>query len=194
MGRALVGVGDEHLHDATGEDDPSIATWIVRDLLVRQPGNESREQIDVALLLRAGSAEPFGHEFDEPVRGFHRGRRWFEAGDRALEEQLMPNRVLARETDEVLHYADQFFASVRKWFARRTQIEQLLLTVEEHQVVEIELRLEVRVQRRLLEVHALGKVAQGNAGEAIAAGQRPRFLDDPGAFGRMTPAAPIGRG
>ena len=46
----------EDLVRFSGEDDPSIPTWIVRHLLVGQPGHDRREEIDVALRLRACGA------------------------------------------------------------------------------------------------------------------------------------------
>jgi len=105
----------------------------------------------------------------------------------------MANRVLAREADEVLDDGDEFFARVRERFSCQTPIEQLLLTVFEHRAIEIELRLEVGVQRGLLEIDAVGEVAQRYAGESIASGQRPRFSNDPGVFVGSTKGASVGR-
>ena len=156
----MVDVGEEQRHDTAGEDEISIAARIVCHLLMGQASDHGREEINLALPVHPCRSQPFDHERNELVGWLHRGVRRFEAGDSALEEKLMANGVLARETHEVFDDGDEFFPSVSERFARQTPIEQFPLTVFEHQVVEAELRLEVGVERRLLEIDALGEVAQ----------------------------------
>jgi len=74
-----------------------------------QSGHDRREEIDVSGAVHACGAQPFGHEVDELAGRLHRGSRRFEAGDGALEEQLVANDpggdrwvLLARRVVEVL--------------------------------------------------------------------------------------------
>ncbi len=108
-----------------------------------------------------------------------------------MEEQLVANDVLAREPDEILDDGDEFVPRVGEGLACQTTIEELSLAVFEHRVVEVELRLEVRIQRGLAEIDAVSEVAKRDAGETVASGQRPRIVDDPGALGHVTLTAPI---
>ena len=65
------------------------------------------------------------------------------------------------------------------------------MAVFEHRVVEVELRLEVRIQRGLAEIDAVSEVAKRDASETVASGQRPRIVDDPGAFGHVALTTPV---
>ena len=103
----------------------------------------------------------------------------------------MANDVFAREPDEILDDGDEFVPRVCEGFACLTAIEQLSLAVFEHRVVEIELRLEVRIQRGLAEIDTVGEVAKRDAGETVASGQPPRIVDDSGAFGHVALTAPV---
>ena len=93
----------------------------------------------------------------------------------------MANDVLAREPDEILDDRDEFVQRVWQRFAYLAAIEQLSLAVLEHGVVEIELRLEIRIQRGLAEIDTVSEIAKRDAVETVASGQRPRIVDDPGA-------------
>lgn len=192
MSRSAIKV-DDRLDGRASEDDPTVTARIVGHLLVGQAGDDGGEQIDFAPTFDACGAKPLGHQLEERAGRRHRCVRRFETGDGALEEELMPNHVLAREANEVFDDGDEFFARISERFSCQAPIEQLLLAVLEHRSIEIELRLEVRVQRGLLEIDAVSEIAQRQAGKSIAVGQRPRFRDDPGAFGSAASSASVDR-
>ena len=79
-----------------------------------------------------------------------------------------------------------------------TTVEELPVAFGEHGVVEVVLRLEVRVQRRLAELDHVGEVAQRDPGETRRGapastprrGSAPASRHDAGPAGRPAPCAP----
>ena len=58
------------------------------------------------------------------------------------------------------------------------QVEELLVPFGEHRVVEVVLRFEVGVERRLPELHHVGELTQRDPGEPVSVRQRPRRGQD----------------
>ena len=72
------------------------------------------------------------------------------------------------------------------------ELEELAVAVGEHGVVEVELGVEVGVQRGLAEADPVSKVPQRDGGQAVATGQGPALGEDRGAL-RQPGGAPVDR-
>ena len=92
----------EHLDRAVDEADPAIATGVVRDLLIGEPGAERGEQVERFGVADAQRRE-VRPELGQVVLGdLERLGRRLEPRERALEQQLVSREVSSAELDEVV--------------------------------------------------------------------------------------------
>ena len=96
LGHVLV----EHLDGVVDQPDPAVAAGVVGQLLVGEAGAEGGEQVE---RLGVGDAAPREQLADLGQVGLgdrERLGRGLEAGDRALEQQLVAGEVGRAELDE----------------------------------------------------------------------------------------------
>jgi hypothetical protein len=165
---------------------PTVAARVVAQLGLHQTGDDGDDAVDVTLLRDAcpvdqldGAAE---HFFGECVRLQGGDEAW----EVALEEQFVSCWVLEAESDERTHPFLQRGAGVTRVGELIEPVEQLLVAVGEHRVVQRVLRVEVFVQRRLAHPHLAGQGVQRNPGDPMLARESPGAGDDRGDFGLST--------
>ena len=132
-------------------------------------------------------------------------RRGHEAGDVALEEQLVACWILEGEGDERADALLQRGAGVTRVAELVEPVEQLLVAVGEHRVVQRVLGVEVLVERRLAHPHLAGEGVQRDPGDPVFSSELPggatieatlaaRRCATLSAIGRtQTPIRPVGR-
>ncbi len=173
-----VDLGEEHREHPVGEAGPPIAAGIVGGLLVGEAGDERREQVDVPLCGDARRRELRAHELVELDRDRIRVRRGLEARDLALKHQDVAHDVLGHELEEHAGEIDNCFADVLGGRERLRAFDQRAVAGLEHGVVQRVLRLEVRVERGLTQVDQVGELAERDAAQSVAVGQRPGRGED----------------
>ncbi len=178
-----VDAGEEHLDDPAGLAEPAITVRVVEHLLVGEAGDDAGEDVGRRHVGDADRSEPQSTDLAEREYELARLGRRLETGDRALEHQLMADRILGRETHAELDELHQRLARIVGRRLRGGRLEQVLEPVDEHGVVQRELGVEVRVERRLAQVDAVGEIAQRDRGQTVATGQFPGFGHDPRPLG-----------
>ena len=161
-----------------------VAAGIVRRLLRREPGDERGPQVELRGFAHSRGREACLRLLDHLDRERVRLRRRLEVGNRALEQQLGPGRVLGAELHEHPRHRPQQRTRLVGPGRRGHPVEQHTVPLREHRVVDRVLRGEVPVQRRRPHPDLGGDVAQRQAGESLLARLLPGGLEDlgPGGF------------
>ena len=185
---SIVDVEIDETVEMTG---PTVAAGVIARLRLHQAGDHGHDAVDVALFGDAGLVDQLvgasQHILGEDV-GLGRRR---ESRHVALEEQLVPRRVLERERDELSHELLQGGARVAGELDSVEPVQQLPIAVGEHGVVQRQLRIEVGVERGLAHPHLTGQRVQRHPGDPVLAGELPRRLDDRGHLGLSTLRDPV---
>ena len=100
-------LGEVHLDRLAREAHPAVAAGVVGNLLVGEAGHDGGEQIEVAWFADPGSGEAFlADRVELSCDGVGLLGR-LEAGDGALEEQLVADGVGRRKPGELLDQIDE---------------------------------------------------------------------------------------
>ena len=168
-GRGKTGTVSPHIDRAVQQHRPPGATGVVGQLLVDQAADDRGRDVEVGRVGQAQVAEELASQLQHPHRGCIGIRARHETGDCALVHELVARRVGDHEVEEdARHSADRGSGSLRE-FWELGQGDLLVVTprLAEHRVVDRMLGLEVGVERRRSHAHPLGKVAQGECGQAL---------------------------
>ena len=118
------------------------------------------------------------------------GRR-FEAGDVPLEHEDVAHDVFGDEVEQHPSQVEDATARVVVGRKRFRSIEELAVALGEHRVVQVVLRREVRVERRLAQVDHGGELSQRDAAESVAMGEHPGRVEDLLALGLASPCSRV---
>ena len=172
---------------------PPRSAGVVGQLLVDHADDHRVADVVVGRVGQAQAAEDLLSQLQYPHSGCVGLRARHETGDRALVHELVACRVGDREVEEhPRNSADRRSGSLRE-FCELGQGDLLEVAprLTEHRVVDRVLGLEVRVERRRSHAHPLGKVAQGELGQALLLRELPGGLEDLRASSRTTFGYPI---
>src|SRR5260370_29403444 len=100
--RSPLDISQEHPHGPADMENPAIALRIVEHLLIRETGDDSREDVGRSEVGHAHRRQPLPANLTELQHHLARVRRWLEARDRALEQKLVTHDVLGGEPDATL--------------------------------------------------------------------------------------------
>jgi hypothetical protein len=171
-------VSKEHVEGVVEEAVPTVTPRVVRDLLIDEPGDKAGEQVEVAWVRSPRLDERLSVDLEAFDRRGIRLRRRLEAGDRALEQQLVPGWVLETEVDELPATGAKVGPSVAGARRALAELEVLPASLAEQGVVDGVLAVEVRVQRLGPHPHLLAQVPQRQARHPVLADQLLGRLQD----------------
>ena len=172
-------------------DVRAVAAGIVCHLLMGQSGHQGAEDVDVSGIEHAGQRPALAGELVE-LESKRKGRRGrLETRDRPLEQKLMAYDVVTREPHQLLRELDQRMARVVMQRVRRHPVQELVVAISEHQVVQTELRVEVGVKRRLTQVDSISQIPERYGGKPVTTCQHPGLGQDPGLLGLPAPSPPV---
>ena len=158
---------------------PSIAGWVVADLLSGEAGDDGGPQVEVGLVCHPDGAELLSETLVASEGGGICLLAGLEAGDGPLEHELIAGGVIGAEVEEVVGGQLE-----RVSFAVGVEIGlgvarglPMLVALAVHGVVDGVLGDEVGVQRRCLDADGLGQLTHRPPGQTLGSRERPGRLD-----------------
>ena len=153
-----------HVDDSGQLAPPTLAAGIVGVLLVDQPGEQRRPEIEVGLLPDALRAHRVAHPLVRVDRRGVRALAGLEVRDHPLVNELVAGQIRGCVVEERLGLQQQCLARSRGRLQLVEPVRQLQPRLGEHRVVDGVLRLEVRVQGGRAHADPVRHLAKGERG------------------------------